>query len=58
LARQTKDAAALAEPVRITLTGGLAWHQPDDTADSLIARADKLLEAAKAAGRNRIGTEA
>ncbi len=38
----------------ITVSGGLAAAQDGDTADSLIARADAALYAAKTAGRNRL----
>jgi PleD family two-component response regulator len=57
-ARLTLDPAKLAETFRITLSVGLAWYRPDDTAERLIERADKLLEAAKVAGRNRAQVEA
>ena len=40
---------------RITVSIGVAqWHDDDDSASSLIARADQALLQAKAAGRNRI----
>ena len=40
---------------RITVSIGVAqWHDGDDSASSLIARADQALLQAKAAGRNRI----
>jgi diguanylate cyclase len=40
------------ESLRITLSGGLATIQRGETNESLIARADSALYAAKAAGRN------
>ncbi len=42
----------LAVPVRVTVSIGLAFHRPGDTAPALLARADKALYASKSAGRN------
>ena len=42
----------------ITMSFGAASLRPDDTVDSLIARADKCLYAAKKAGRNQVKSEA
>jgi diguanylate cyclase len=41
-------------PVKISISGGLAESQPDDTADAIFERADKALYEAKKAGRNLI----
>lgn len=38
----------------VTISAGVACRQPDDDAQSLIARADKALYAAKKAGRDRV----
>ena len=42
---------------RVTMSFGIAQFKPDDTVESLIARSDKLLYAAKHAGRNNVQTE-
>ncbi|MEN6450655.1 MAG: GGDEF domain-containing protein [Thermoguttaceae bacterium] len=55
-----RGAAALAERVRqkiwqtmpLTISGGIATAQVDDTAVSLLTRSDRALYSAKAAGRN------
>jgi len=39
---------------RITLSAGIAVHQPGEHADALLARADRVLYAAKHAGRDRM----
>ena len=39
---------------RVTVSFGVASAQPDDTIDSLVARADACLYAAKCNGRNRV----
>ncbi len=43
---------------RVTISVGVAMLKPDDTADSLIDRADVCLYAAKRSGRNRVICEA
>jgi diguanylate cyclase len=43
---------------RITISIGVALFRPDDTAQTLIDRADKCLYAAKRNGRNRVVCEA
>ncbi len=42
------------EPVRLTVSIGLALLQPGETLEELIARADAALYAAKESGRNRV----
>src|SRR5690606_22239493 len=42
---------------RITASVGVAAFRPNDTASSLIERADRCLYAAKHAGRNRVVSE-
>jgi PleD family two-component response regulator len=56
--RQTLEPAVLAEPFRITLSGGAAWYRAGDTARTLLERADQQLGEAKQNGRNRIQVEA
>ncbi len=40
-------------PIRVTFSAGVATHQPDETLDHLLERADRALYDAKAQGRNR-----
>jgi PleD family two-component response regulator len=40
--------------MQVTISAGVATLTPDETEDSLLARADNALYAAKAQGRNRI----
>jgi diguanylate cyclase (GGDEF)-like protein len=40
--------------VRLTASLGVAAMTTDDTANALLARADRALQAAKLAGRNRV----
>ncbi len=40
--------------VAVTITAGAAYIRPEDTAETLFARADRLLYEGKGAGRNRI----
>jgi diguanylate cyclase len=42
---------------RITISIGVALLRPDDTAQSLIERADACLYGAKRSGRNRVVSE-
>jgi PleD family two-component response regulator len=40
--------------LRVTISAGAATLRPDETSDTLLARADHALYAAKAKGRNCI----
>jgi diguanylate cyclase (GGDEF)-like protein len=42
------------EPIRVTVSVGVAELKPDDDLDSLLGRADEALYRAKRAGRNRV----
>ena len=44
----------VASRLTITISGGVATAKEDDTAESLIGRADTALYSAKNAGRNRV----
>jgi len=48
------DWSAISQDMRVTMSAGLAMLQPEDTADSILARADQLLYQAKALGRNQV----
>jgi len=48
------DWSAFSSDMRVTISAGVATLRPDETEDSLLARADNALYAAKARGRNRI----
>jgi diguanylate cyclase len=48
------DWSAFSPGLRVTISVGLATLRPDETPDSLLARADSALYAAKAQGRDRI----
>ncbi len=50
------DWSAISQDMSVTMSAGLAMLRPDDTADSILARADKLLYQAKDLGRNRVVT--
>lgn len=55
IARLPIAVAGLAEPLAVTVSIGVATMPPDgESAESLIARADKALYAAKQGGRNRV----
>ena len=49
-----KDRRSGEQVGNITASFGVAELQPNETADSLIERADKLLYEAKSLGRNRV----
>ncbi|MFO1109220.1 MAG: GGDEF domain-containing protein [Bradyrhizobium sp.] len=48
------DWSAFSPGMKVTLSAGVATLKPDETTDSLLARADRALYTAKAQGRNRI----
>ena len=48
------DWSAFSPGMTVTLSAGVATLKPDETTDSLLARADRALYTAKAQGRNRI----
>jgi diguanylate cyclase (GGDEF)-like protein len=48
------DWSAFSPGMKVTLSAGVATLKPDETTDSLLARTDSALYAAKAQGRNRI----
>jgi diguanylate cyclase (GGDEF)-like protein len=55
--RKLLGEAKLCIPRKITVSGGIVECGPDDTADSMIKRADGLLYRAKQTGRDRIVSE-
>ncbi len=50
------DWSAFSPDMRVTISAGVATLRPDETEDSLLARADNALYSAKARGRNRIAS--
>jgi diguanylate cyclase len=48
------DWSAFSPGMKVTLSAGVATLKPNETTDSLLARTDRALYAAKAQGRNRI----
>jgi diguanylate cyclase (GGDEF)-like protein len=48
------DWSAISQDMSVTMSAGLAALRVDDTADSILARADQLLYRAKDLGRNRV----
>ncbi|MFX6027615.1 GGDEF domain-containing protein, partial [Acinetobacter baumannii] len=44
------DWSAISQDMNVTMSAGLAMLHPDDTADSILARADQLLYQAKDLG--------
>jgi diguanylate cyclase (GGDEF)-like protein len=42
--------------MKVTISAGVATLNPNETSDTLLARADSALYAAKAQGRNRIAS--
>ena len=50
------DWSAFSPGMRITISAGIATLKPDESPDTLLARADRALYAAKARGRNRIAS--
>jgi diguanylate cyclase len=50
------DWSAFSPGMRVTISAGVATLQPDESPDTLLARADNALYTAKARGRNRIAS--
>jgi diguanylate cyclase (GGDEF)-like protein len=50
------DWSAFSANMRVTMSAGVATLRPEETSDTLLARADHALYASKAKGRNRITT--
>ena len=50
------DWSAFSAGMRVTISAGVATLKADETPDTLLARADSGLYAAKARGRNRIAS--
>jgi diguanylate cyclase len=50
------DWSAFSPGMRVTISAGVATLNPNETADTFLARADSALYAAKARGRNRIAS--
>jgi len=50
------DWSAFSPGMRVTISAGVATLNPNETADTFLARADRALYAAKARGRNRIAS--
>ena len=50
------DWSAISNELHVTMSAGIATLNPGDTADTILARADKLLYQAKDLGRNRVAT--
>lgn len=48
------DWSAISQDMRVTMSAGVSMLRADDTADSILARADQLLYQAKDLGRNRV----
>ena len=50
-------ASMRADELRVTISGGVVMHRPQESLSDLLVRADTLLYAAKNAGRNRVHIE-
>jgi diguanylate cyclase len=50
------DWSAFSPGMKVTISAGIATLRPNEGPDTLLARADNVLYAAKARGRNRIAT--
>ena len=50
------DWSAISQNMTVTMSAGLTMLRPDDTADSILARADQLLYQAKDLGRNQVAS--
>ncbi|WP_052664692.1 GGDEF domain-containing protein [Nitriliruptor alkaliphilus] len=55
--RTIAELGLAAGPARVTTSVGLATHQPGDSLDTLLARADRALYAAKALGGDTVVTD-
>lgn len=55
--RTIAELGLVAGPGRVTTSIGLATHQPGDSLDTLLARADRALYAAKALGGDTVATD-
>ncbi|MDB5654420.1 MAG: diguanylate cyclase [Tardiphaga sp.] len=52
----TLDWSAFSDGLSVTISAGVATFEPDELPDTLLARADSALYAAKALGRNRVAS--
>jgi diguanylate cyclase (GGDEF)-like protein len=50
------DWSAFSPDMKVTISAGVTTLKPEETPDTLLARADSALYAAKARGRNRIAS--
>ena len=50
------DWSAFSPGMQVTISAGVATLKPHETPDTILARADSALYAAKARGRNRIAS--
>ena len=50
------DWSAFSPGMQVTISAGVATLKPDETPDTILARADRALYDAKARGRNRIAS--